>query len=234
MTRPAVLRAGSSRFFTPIALVVATLLVASAALAAVPVMTPSVPTCVSRDGNTLVSLSVKPETGWSTVRVYFRRGGLPEFYYIEMRSDGAGRYWATLPRPEAGTKSADIQFAVRDAEGVETRSALQAVSVISPCTVTLSPDQERFAHNLVVGETVAGQSGQSLSGWQCTGVISRINMDGQLRPDATCRAAIIAMAADRTSRLLLPAAFVGGAALGGVIVHTREPDECSACRVKKP
>ena len=205
------------------------LLVAAAVDAAPPVMTPAAINCISRGGNTLVSLFLKPETGWSSVRVYFRRTGLPDFYYIELRSDGGGNYWGTLPRPENGTKSADIQFAVKDAEGVETRSNLEMVDVTASCSGTLSSEQERFAHNLVVGETVMAQTGQALDGWQCTGVVSRINTDGQLRPDATCRAvALLAAATTASTRVVLPLALAGGAVAGGVIIYEREHKECSS------
>ena len=205
------------------------LLIAVAAHAAPPVMSPSILTCVSSSGNTVVSLSLKPETGWSSVRVYFRRAGLPDFYYLELRSDGRGNYWAALPRPDQGTRSAEVQFAVKDAEGAETRSALQKVDVTSTCTVALSSDQERFARNLVVGETVMSQSGQVLNGWECTGVVSRINVDGQLRPDSTCRAVILAAAAVPVEQVLVPAAIAGGV-IGGVIVHNREHTEQSKPR----
>ena len=205
-------------------LVVAALVLGAAvAQAAVPAMTPGVPSCLAKDGNSLVSLRVVPEIGWSSVRVYFRKSGSPDFYYLEMRSDGNGQYWAVLPRPENGTTLADIQFAVRDVDGVETRSPLQQVSVTSDCTSSLSPGQESFARNLVVGETAAPQAGEALLGWQCTGVVSRIGVSGQMRYDDTCRSQVIAAAlgseANHRLGLWLPLAAVGGGVVGGVIVH---------------
>ncbi len=201
---------------------VAVVLAAGMAQAAPPVMTPGAITCVPKDKNTVVSLSLQPETGWSSVRVYFRKNGSPDFYYLELRSDGLGRFWGALPRPEDGTRMVDLQFAAKDGDGVETRSPLQMVNVTSTCPSTLSPEQERFAHNLVVGETVNTQSGAVLTGWQCNGVVSRINVNGQLRPDATCHAVVIAALAKGADRILLPAAILGGAAAGGLIVHARE------------
>jgi hypothetical protein len=213
---------------------VAIILGAAAAQAATPTMNPGGTSCLPKDNNTLVSLSLKPETGWSSVRVYFRKNGLIDFYYLELRSDGRGNYWGTLPRPDEGTRSADIQFAVKDGEGVETRSPLQTVGVTSTCSTSLSPEQERFARNLVVGETVIDQAGAVLAGWQCTGVVSRINVNGQLRPDATCRAVVIAAAAAASERILLPAALLAGGVVGGVIIDHREHKECSVCRVAAP
>ncbi len=207
--------------------------VVGTAEAAPPLLTPSVPSCLSR-GNTVVFLSLKPETGWSSVRVYFRRAGLPDFYYLELRSDGRGNYWATLPLPEDETRSAEVQFGVKDAEGVETRSALLKLHDEAGCSTQLSQEQQRFARNLVVGETVMGQTGQVLHGWKCPGVVSRINLDGQLRPDANCRAAMLALAAHDRDKLLLPLIFLGGGGVGGVIVHLTEEKECSVCRITAP
>ena len=208
--------------------------VAAVAHAAPPTLAPTFPTCLSKGGNALVTLSLKPETGWSSVRVYFRRSGSPYFYYLEMRADGKGNYWATLPRPDEGTRSADIQFSVRDAEGVETRSAMTMVNVTSSCDGSLSPEQERFARNLVVGETMTSQAGQAVFGWQCVGVVSRINVNGQLRPDSVCRAVLIAAAFASTEEVLLPAVALAGGVLGGVIIHKHEHEECSVCRVTNP
>ena len=203
---------------------------AAVAHAAPPTLAPTFPTCLSKSGNALVSLALKPETGWSSVRVYFRRTGVTDFYYLEMRSDGKGNYWATLPRPEEGTTSAEIQFGVRDAEGVETRSALTKVDVTSSCSTNLSPEQERFARNLVVGETTTTQAGQKVFGWQCIGVVSRINMNGQLRPDAVCRA-VVCCAAIEKERELLPILLAGGGIVGGgIIIHNREHHEESKPR----
>jgi hypothetical protein len=216
--------------------VAAIVLGAAVAQAAVPAMAPGVPACLAKDGNSLVSLRVVPETGWSSVRVYFRKSGSPDFYYLEMRSDGNGQYWAVLPRPENGTTVADIQFAVRDVDGVETRSALQQVSVTSDCTSSLSPGQESFARNLVVGETAAPQAGSALLGWQCTGVVSRIGVGGQLRYDDLCRSQVIAAAlaseANHRLGLWIPLAAAGGV-IGGVIVHHDDHETCS-CYVPHP
>lgn len=214
--------------------VVSVVCVAAIAQAAPPTLAPTFPTCLSKGGNALVTLSLKPETGWSSVRVYFRRSGSPYFYYLEMRADGKGNYWATLPRPDEGTRSADIQFSVRDAEGVETRSALTMVNVTSSCNGDLSPEQERYARNLVVGETVTSQAGQAVFGWQCVGVVSRINVNGQLRPDSVCRAVLIAAAFATTEEILLPAAVLAGGIVGGVIIHKHDQEECSPCRVTSP
>lgn len=206
-----------------------------AASAAAPVVTsvvsPAFPSCLPRSGNGVVSVTLKPETGWSSVRVYFRRVGSPDFYFLEMRSDGAGNYWAVLPRPESGTTVVDIQFAVTDIEGNQTRSPLQQVNVLADCTASLSPGQEQFARNLVVGETAVLQAGEPLLGWQCTGVVSRIGVSGQMRYDDTCRSQVIAAAlgaeASQNLATWIPLAAIGGGIVGGGIIYEREHETCS-------
>lgn len=203
----------------------AALALGSAAQAQTPVLTPGIPGCVPQNGNSLVTLTVTPEVGWSSVRVYFRKSGSPDFYYLEMRSEGAGQYWAVLPRPESGTTLVDVQFAVRDIDGHETRSPLQQVNVTSNCTANLSPGQESFARNLVVGETAAPQAGEALLGWQCSGVVSRIGVGGQLRYDDLCRSQVLALlgvGASHKLALWLPLAAVGGGVVGGVIIHNND------------
>ena len=218
--------------------VVAIVLGSAVAQAAPPAMNPSVPTCIPKDGNSVVSMVVNPETGWGSVRVYFRKAGSPDFYFLEMRSVGRGNYWAVLPRPEAGTTVADLQFAVRDGEGKETRSAVQQVSVTSNCPMSLSAEQETFARNLVVGETQVLQAGEVLQGWQCTGVVSRIGASGQMRYDDTCRSKVIAAAAGAAASsslaLWVPLGAAAGAAVGGAVIHQHEEPDCSKCLVTPP
>lgn len=227
-------RAKAARATWPLAALlaaVAIVLGSAVAQAAPPVMTPSVPTCMAKDRNSLVSLKVQPETGWSSVRAYFRKAGSPDFYFLEMRSDGAGNYWAVLPRPESGTTVVDIQFAVTDIEGNQTRSPLQQVNVLADCTASLSPGQEQFARNLVVGETAVLQAGEPLLGWQCTGVVSRIGVSGQMRYDDTCRSQVIAAAlgaeASQNLATWVPLAAVAGGIVGGSIIYEREHETCS-------
>ncbi len=216
----------------------ALLCVSVVAEAAPPVMTPSVPTCIPQDGNAVVALALKPETGWSSVRVYFRKSGTPDFYFLEKRSDGRGNYWAVLPRPMDDTTVADLQFAVKDGEGKETRSPVHKVNVTESCSTGLTAEQITYARNLVVGETHVLQAGEALLGWKCIGVVSRIGVSGQMRYDDTCRSQVIAAAAGTIANERLaawiPAAAAGGAALGGTIIYQREHKDCSKCRVWAP
>jgi len=192
----------------------------------------TVPSCAPSGGNSVLALSTTPESGWSSVRTYFRRAGSADFYYVEMRSAGLGKYWAALPRPEDATTVVEVQMAVRDAEGKETRAPLQKLPVTTSCSLILTPEQDRFAQNLVVGETARGQAGQVISGFRCDGVISRIEATGALRPDESCRRVLMEQAAaaadEENKRKVIPLILLGG---GGVALVThKEPPEASQAR----
>ncbi|MEW6337375.1 MAG: hypothetical protein ACOY3Y_00825 [Acidobacteriota bacterium] len=197
-----------------------------------PVLTPKYAACVTPDGNALVRVNITPETGWSSVRAYFRRTANSDFYFLEMRSDGAGNYWATLPLPEQATREIDVQVAVRDAEGKETRAQAGKIPVSGGCAETLTTEQQKFAQNLVVGETMAGQKGTGVLGFRCTGIISRIDSTGQMRPDDYCRGVLVAAATSSAPGVtlkdfILPGSIVLGTAGGIAIVREDEKPECS-------
>lgn len=58
--------------------------------------------CLPIGDNGLIMLSASEEPRGSTVRVYFRRlhEEVEDFYYVQARPDGVGRYWAVLPKAE--------------------------------------------------------------------------------------------------------------------------------------
>lgn len=192
----------------------------------------TVPNCAPTRGNSVINLSATPETGWSSVRTYFRKEGSKEFYYVEMRSTGRGKYWAALPRPEESTTTVEVQMAVRDAEGKETRTPLQKLPVTASCPLNLTPEQNGYAQNLVVGETVPSQAGQVVAGFTCDGVISRIDASGNLKPDDSCRRVLMAAAAaaadEESRRRILPLIILGAG--GAALIKQKEPPEASQPR----
>jgi hypothetical protein len=162
--------------------------------------------------NSVVSLIAYPEGTWSSVRTYFRKTGTADFYFVESRNVGRGSYWAVLPRPEGATAAVDVFFALMDVEGRETRTPPTTILVTSPRSTTLTTEQTRYAQNLVVGETAKNQSGLSVLGFLCDGVISRMDAAGKLRPDDACRSVMIAdamgLGSDRKS--MSPVIVTGG------------------------
>lgn len=200
------------------------------AAAGAPTITTVPPSCVPAGGNALVEATITPTTGWSSVRVYFRRAGTSDFYFLEMRSAGNGKYWAVIPRPEQGTTSVDLQIAVRDADGKEFRGPLQSAAVTTTCTPTLTSEQAKYAQNLVVGETMMGQRDASVFGFLCYGIISRIDAAGAIHSDDYCRKAVIAAAAGAPTTGINPWVPVGIlAGVGGsvAIINNRGGKEQS-------
>lgn len=200
---------------------------------AAPVITVMAPSCLPPQANGVVTATVQPATGLSSVRAYFRKGGLPDFYYLEMRAATGGAYWVVLPRPEDATKSVEYQIAVRDGDNQETRSDLKKVDVVASCKPVLTADQNRAAQNLVVGEMIADQKGKSVVGFLCPGIVSRIDAKGEMRNDEYCRKVVIAetaAAGEGKRNLLVPLVIVGGAGAAVAIIKHNEKGEASKPR----
>jgi len=182
--------------------------------------------CVTRDANVVVAASVTPEAAWSSVRLYFRRAGATDYYYMEMRSAGDGAYWAAMPLLAKETATIEYYVAVRDGEGRESAVPMEQGTVDPSCSIQLSEEQLRYGQNLVVGETSALQRNAAIDGFQCPGVISRILSTGELVPDEYCRNALIA---DDDDKILIPLLILGA---GGVvaIIAKDDPKEASPSR----
>jgi hypothetical protein len=194
------------------------------ALAGAPEIAPTFPSCVPSDGNAVVEVTLRPEAGWASVRTYFKASGNPDYYFLEMRAAGQGKYFTVIPKPVSDTKAVDLHVEVRDGENALTRSAEKSVAVNSTCKTALNDEQKKVAQNLVAGETKDTQRDKEILGFQCEGVVSRIDSIGVLRPDEACRRAAI-LAATQTA-VLIPALVVGA---GGavIIINKHEKKETS-------
>jgi len=191
-------------------------------------LSPAPVPCLVADGNTPVLLQVQPAQGLSTVRVYFRAVNEPEqFFFLEMRFQDNGFYWAVLPIPESSTREVQLYFAVTDDNTRPTATSPVVVPVTSNCPVSLSNEQAAFARNLVVGETDVIQKDELVWGFQCPGIVSRLDTRGELRPDDKCREALFAWTRDD---VLIPALLVGGAVGGAVYLDRRDRKDASPSR----
>jgi hypothetical protein len=197
----------------------------SASFAAAPEIKFSPPTCIATGANSVVKTQLKPENGWASVRAYFRAGGETDWYFMEMRATGNGGFFAVLPKPLGSTKAVDIQIHVRDADSLVTRGPIGTVKTAGSCPGTLSEEEKKYAANLVGGETVEKQHGKEIVGFECGGVVSRIDVQGAIRPDDVCRRAILV-----TSPLLIPALAVGAGGAAVIIIHNQEHKEISPSR----
>jgi hypothetical protein len=196
--------------------------VAGAAYAAPPVVTPRPPACIPTAGNSVVATTIAPASGWASVRVYFRKGGEKQYYYLEARVQGDGRYWVALPKPEFDTKTVDYYLAVEDAGGKVTTTAPQTLQVTGGCSASLTTEEGKYAKNLVIGETFPEQREKQVLGFMCDGIISRINARGDLLPDEQCRKIL---AAQQRKAVWLPIAAIGSAGSGVVIIHKPEQSQ---------
>ncbi|MGE0641519.1 MAG: hypothetical protein AB7G12_15815 [Thermoanaerobaculia bacterium] len=75
---------------------------------------------------------------------------------------------------------------------VVARSEMRNVEVRNDCRVSLTPQQEGYAHNLTIGETAVWQAEDDVFHWECDGVVTRVNSTNVLRADNNCRACVIA------------------------------------------
>jgi hypothetical protein len=161
-------------------------------------------TCAPGNGNARVRIDIATVTPLESARVYFHAVNKQGEYYMEMRRGEAGSHWAVLPIPLSDTKNIEYRIVVKTADGLETAVEPITIPVTSDCSVLLTDDEGRFARNLVIGQTLPNQSTVP-PGFECKGIISEINVAGELRPNDECR------------KVPVPfwAAAAGAAALGG-------------------
>jgi hypothetical protein len=164
----------------------------------------------------VIHAAVRPEVGGAEVRLYFRWDDHGPFYFVAMEAEGAGRYWATPPKPDDENRQVEYYVAIVDPAGtVLGQSEPMITPVTDDCDLVLSRKERGMAENLVVGETVEEQAGETVYGFLCDGVISRIGPDGVLRADSICRRCIVAWW-DRPDALVPAAILLGG---GGVVIE---------------
>ena len=192
---------------------------------------PGMPSCLQSGANGVVSATLTPETGWSNVRVYFRESGTDAFYFLEMRADGGGQFWATLPKPEATTGAVEMYILGVMGDGTEVRSPVSTVPVTSSCRSDLTLEQERYAQNLVIGETDPAQAGLKVEGFLCDGIVWRIASTGDFRNDEACHdemlAAIVEEGGSNITGFLTP--MVLGAAGATVLIDEEDCPPVSPC-----
>jgi hypothetical protein len=120
------------------------------------------------------------------------------------------------------TEAGEYFVAVVDGSGkLLGRSEMRSVDVRKDCRVNLTPQQEGFAKNLVIGETAAWQKDEEVFHWECTGITTRRDPLNVLRADERCRACLIAW---------WPVATTGGGAVALIGIINDDPVEISRSR----
>jgi len=143
-------------------------------------------TCAPSNGNARVRIEVTTTTPLESARVYFHADQKTGEYYMEMRRGEADSHWAMLPIPISETKQIDYRIVVKTADGLEGTVQPMTVPVTSDCSVLLTDDEARYSRNLVIGQTLPNQSTVP-PGFECKGIVSEINVAGELRPNDECR-----------------------------------------------
>lgn len=126
----------------------------------------------------------------SAARVYFNAAGKTPEYYLEMVRGDAGFFWAMLPVPKPETKQVQYRVVISDGEGKPWVVPQATVPVKGSAKVEPTDAEMRYARNLVIG--VTDPSAPLLpEGWECIGVVSSINIRGELKPNEVCRTVVI-------------------------------------------
>ncbi len=196
---------------------------------AAPVVTHSKISCVPASGNALVTANITSSSPVISARLYFRSAVKSSGdYYLELRKGNAGTYWAVLPLPLPETTAVNYRILVKDANGAETGTETYLVPTSGSCPVTLTPEETRYANNLVIGLTSDSQSPVP-DGFQCKGVVIKITVAGELMPNEECRK-VLAAAAGAAGTVVSTAGWIaagaGAAALagGGVAIGLNNAD----------
>lgn len=165
-------------------------------------------------GNARITASVPPGSTVSAARVYFNAEGKTPEYYLEMvRADG-GSFWAMLPVPKSETKNVQYRVVMADGASKLTQGPQETVPVKGKAKTEPTEAEMRYARNLVIGVTDP-QAPLLPEGFECIGVVSSINIRGELKPNEVCRTVVIP-----------PALWVGaGTAAAAVGIVVASDDE---------
>ena len=202
---------------------------ATAAAAQTPrVMVGDVP-CIPRGGNTVVSAAAAPVPQGAEVRVYFRRQGYGDFYWVPARPDAAidanHAFWAVLPIPEPDNDLAEVYAAVYGADGLPlAQSRVRQVPVRDDCRVDLDDQQQADASHMSIGETALGQMFRKVAWWRCEGVRERVNVRGERRDDEVCAPAPLWW---ERAEMLVPFVVAGAGGVTTVVIDEEPPRELS-------
>lgn len=136
--------------------------------------------------------------------------------------EGRDREWLEDYLETQEHEAAEFYVQVVNVEGervARSKTQLVPVADYEDCRYALDPFELGQSQNLTVGETTALQQGKEVFHWLCDGVVSRVNFEGVLRADETCRACVVAG--------WLPIASAAGALVAGTTIEKREPPRAS-------
>lgn len=204
----------------PLALAtLASLLSATAAVAQPPRVLLADISCVSKGAHSVSAAYAGPLPSGAQVRIYFRRAGYGDFYWVPARPSSDGRYWGVLPVPEPDNDRAELYAATFSANGMLlAQSQVKSVPVDGSCRSQLDNAQTADAGHLIVGETSLGQKFRKVAWWQCEGIRERIDVKGERRNDDACAPEALWWEQD-----LVPLAVIGAGGIVTVVIGGEPP-----------
>ena len=135
--------------------------------------------------------------------------------------EGRDRDWLAAFFDDQRHEAAEYFVSVVDENGTEIsrgQTRLTEVRDRDDCVVGLTRHEFGLSQSLVVAETLASQKDREVFHWLCDGIVSRVDADNVLRPDALCRACVVAA---------FPAAAIAGGIVAATAVEKREPRSVS-------
>jgi hypothetical protein len=178
--------------------------------------------CIPKNGHAVAQAVAGPLAASEEVRIYFRRSGYGDFYWVPARPTSDGRFWGVLPVPEPDNHQAEVYSAVVNAIGSpRAQTRVIQVPVQDDCRVQLHTAQEADSQHLTVGETSLGQKFRKVAWWQCEGIRVRVDVRGEKREDEAC----LPLAWWQKPELIAPIVLVGAGGITTIV--TRPPEEVS-------
>jgi hypothetical protein len=200
------------------------------AQAPLPTITVEQVQCFRTGDNQVVNASTRGEPAGATQRLYFQWSDHPYYYWVDFEHDvagGPGRYWVTPPRPESRNHEVEYYGTLLDGAGREVaRSAVLKSKVTSDCKIKLTLQQLGAAANLTIGETSTRQQNDRVNGFECYGVVTRVNTENVKRADEKCRTCVVAWW--QRKELLIPVA--GAAGVGAITAIVLDKPEATSSR----
>jgi hypothetical protein len=151
------------------------------------------------------------------LRLYFRREGHGDFYYVFMEpAEGqSGLYWGVPPKPDPMNHGVELYAALMSQDGVLLSQSSHYIAPVSTdCPVELSQDQRDRSVSLDVGETAIGQKHEWIAWFLCDGISSRIDVHGEVREAPACVPVIVLLPPTHVAPLVA-AGLTSGLIIGG-------------------
>jgi len=144
--------------------------------------------CLPRERNAAVYATVSPDLSDYQVRLFFRRDGHGDAYFVVMKKlDDKGHFFAVLPKPDRQNEEVEYHVHVRGPEKETLASSpILVAPVTGDCKVELTKEEDDMSNELVIGETRVDQKGHPVAWFLCDGIVSRIDIVDQQRPDEFC------------------------------------------------